>query len=107
MASSSKDASVMFTVNPIEGEVGQALVLYKIALINTSYRNFWHRLSCTLGIKEAIEHERLLIKQEIECRRVVNKSKAHQEMVEILISQQPSCIRQKDNFIHLLNIMDR
>ncbi|HAK4778294.1 TPA: hypothetical protein H2C15_004635 [Salmonella enterica] len=102
MESSSKVASVIFTVNPIEAEVCQALALYKIALIKASYRNFWHRLSCTLGIKEALEHERLLIK----CRSVVNKSKAHQEMLEILINQQTSFSKQKDNFSHLMNITD-
>ncbi|EDZ1687066.1 hypothetical protein NTB97_003220 [Salmonella enterica] len=106
MESSSNVASVIFTVNPIEAEVCQALALYKITLIKASYRNFWHRLSCTLGIKEALEHERLLIKQEIECRSVVNKSKAHQEMLEILINQQTSFSKQKDNFSHLMNITD-
>ncbi len=40
------DAPVTLTTNPVEGEVSQALALYKIALINASYRNFWHRLSC-------------------------------------------------------------
>ena len=44
---------VTFTSDPIEGEVSQALSLYKIALIKTNYRNFWHRLLCKLRDKEA------------------------------------------------------
>ncbi|WP_105627942.1 hypothetical protein [Cronobacter malonaticus] len=48
------DAPATFTTNPIEGEVSQALALYKIALINASYRNLWHRLSCKMGDKERL-----------------------------------------------------
>ncbi|ECF5901903.1 hypothetical protein FNH43_21615 [Salmonella enterica subsp. salamae] len=68
---------VTFTSEPIEGEMSQALVLYKIALIKTNYRNFWHHLLCKLRDKEALENERLLIKQEILCRDSINQSDAH------------------------------
>lgn len=93
---------VTFTSDPIEGEVSQALSLYKIALIKTNYRNFWHRLLCKLRDKEALENECILVKQEIRCRDVINQSDAHREMLKILISQQPSDIRQRDQFSRLL-----
>lgn len=94
---------VTFTTNRVEGEVSQALVLYKMALIKTSYRNFWHRLSCKMGDKEALEHEQVLVAQEIQCRKVVNQSAEHREMLETLINHQPEDIRQRDQFIRLLN----
>ncbi|ECI4151947.1 hypothetical protein DPO80_16575 [Salmonella enterica subsp. salamae] len=93
---------VTFTSDPIEGEVSQALALYKIALIKTNYRNFWHRLLCKLRDKESLENERILVKQEIRCRDVINQSDAHREMLKTLISQQPSDIRQRDQFSRLL-----
>lgn len=89
---------VTFTSDPIEGEVSQALALYKIALTKTSYRSFWHRLLCKLKDKEALENERLLVKQEIQCRDVINKSDEHRKMLKTLISQQPTDIRQRDQF---------
>lgn len=39
---------VTFTSDPIEGEVSQALSLYKIALIKTNYRNFCKRRLSTV-----------------------------------------------------------
>ncbi|HFR8653482.1 TPA: hypothetical protein ACHWWS_004527 [Escherichia coli] len=93
---------VTFTSDPIEGEASQALSLYKIALIKTNYRNFWHRLLCKLRDKEALENECILVKQEIRCRDVINQSDAHREMLKTLISQQPSDIRQRDQFSRLL-----
>lgn len=68
------DAPVTWTTNPIEGEVSQALALYKIALINASYRNFCHRLSCKIGDKEALTHEQRLVAQALQCRTKVNQS---------------------------------
>ncbi|HHA1950150.1 TPA: hypothetical protein ACOEGG_004267 [Enterobacter asburiae] len=97
------DAPVTFTTNPIEGEVSQALALYKIALINASYRNLWHRLACKMGDKEALEHESRLVAQELQCRKVVNQSEDHQEMLESLISHQSEENRLRDQFIRLLN----
>ncbi|EAQ0595662.1 hypothetical protein EXF03_21650 [Salmonella enterica] len=91
------------TTDPIEGEVSQALTLYKIALINTSYRNFWHRLSCKIKDKEAMEHERLLILQEQKCRKIVNQSKAHREMLHIIVERQPMEVRERDSFLSLLD----
>lgn len=93
---------VTFTSDPIEGEVSQALSLYKIALIKTSYRSFWHRLLCKFKDKEALENERILVKQEIQCRDVIHQSDEHREMLKNLISQQPPDIRQRDQFIRLL-----
>lgn len=97
------DAPATLTSNPVEGEVSQALALYKIALINASYRNFWHRLSCKMGDKEALEHEQRLVAQELQCRKAVNQSAEHQEMLKTLISRQSEETRQRDQFIHLLN----
>lgn len=96
------DANPTFTTNPVEGEVSQALALYKIALIKASYRNFWHRLSCKMKDKESLKHERLLVTQEEQCRRVVNHSTAHREMLEALIGRQSPDNRQRDQFIRLL-----
>jgi hypothetical protein len=93
---------VTFTSDSIEGEVSQVLALYKIALIKTNYRNFWHRLLCKFEDKEALENERLLVKQEILCRNVINQSDVHREMLKTLISQQPPDIRQQDQFSQLL-----
>ncbi|ENR9964111.1 hypothetical protein ACEXTD_003097 [Salmonella enterica] len=97
------DAPVTFTTNPVEGEVSQALALYKIALIYASYRNFWHRLSCKMGDKEALKHEQRLIAQELQCRKAVNQSAEHREMLESLISRQSEGCRHRDQFIRLLN----
>lgn len=96
------DAPVTLTTNPVEGEVSQALALYKIALIKASYRNLWHRLSCKMGDKEALEHEHRLVAQELQCRKVVNQSEEHREMLESLISRQSENSRQQDQFIRLL-----
>ncbi|MDX9500251.1 hypothetical protein SM438_21005 [Salmonella enterica] len=96
------DAPVTLTTNPVEGEVSQALALYKIALINASYRNFWHRLSCKMGDKEALEHEQRLVEQELQCRNAVNQSAEHREMLESLIRRQSEDSRQQDQFIRLL-----
>ncbi|HAN4997743.1 TPA: hypothetical protein RLV06_004255 [Escherichia coli] len=97
------DAPVTLTTNPVEGEVSQTLALYKIVLINTSYRNFWHRLSCKMGDKEALAHEHRLVEQELQCRKVVNQSEEHREMLELIISRQPEEIRLMDQFSRLLN----
>lgn len=94
---------VMFTSDPVEGEVSQALALYKIVLIKTNYRSFWHRLLYKLKDKEALENERLLVKQERTCRYIINQSDEHREMLKTLISQQPPDIRQRDQFSQLLN----
>ncbi|EBC1670935.1 hypothetical protein RQ094_003876 [Salmonella enterica] len=93
---------VTFTSDPVEGEVSQALTLYKIALIKTSYRSFWHRLLCKLKDKEALESECLLVKQERKCRDIINQSDVHREMLKILINQQPPDIRQRDQFSQFL-----
>ncbi|EKP5434149.1 hypothetical protein P3N87_004379 [Salmonella enterica] len=90
------------TTDPIEGEVSQALTLYKIALINTSYRNFWHRLSCKMRDEEAMKWERLLVLQEQKCRKIVNQSKAHREMLHIIVERQPMEVRERDSFLSLL-----
>jgi hypothetical protein len=103
MTAFSYDAPVTLTTNSVEGEVSQALALYKIALINTSYRSFWHRLSCKMGEKEALEHEQLLVAQELQCRQVVNQSAGHRRMLESLIRCQSEESRQRDQFIRLLN----
>ncbi|MDH1190847.1 hypothetical protein [Enterobacter cloacae] len=103
MADYPHDAPVTLTTNPVEGEVSQALALYKIALINASYRNFWHRLSCKMGDKEALEHEQRLVAQELQCRNTVNQSAEHREMLESLISRQSEESQQRDQFIRLLN----
>lgn len=92
-----------FTSDPVEGEVSNALALYKIALINASYRNIWHRLACKLGIKESLANEQLLVTQELQCRKVVNQSAEHKAMVEYFLSMQPTDTRQRDNFIRLMN----
>lgn len=97
------DSPVTLTTNPVEGEVSQALALYKIALINASYRNFWHRLSCKMGDKEALAHEHRLVEQELQCRKVVNQSEEHREMLESLISRQSEENRLRDQFTRLLN----
>ncbi|EMC0849084.1 hypothetical protein VBY02_004535 [Salmonella enterica] len=102
MTNYESDAPDMFTTDPIEGEVSQALALYKIALIHASYRNFWHRLSCKMKDKEAIKWERLLILQEQKCREIVNQSREHREMLRIIVEQQPLEIRERDNFLNLL-----
>lgn len=94
---------VTFTSDSVEGEVSQALSLYKIALIKTNYRNFWHRLLCKLKDKEALENERLLVTQEVKCREVINQSDEHREILKSIISQQPPDIRQKDQFNQFLN----
>ncbi|ELC2820262.1 hypothetical protein RIY08_004218 [Salmonella enterica] len=94
---------ITFTSDPVEGEVSQALALYKFALIKTNYRSFWHRLLCKLKDKKALENERLLVKQEKKCREIINQSDKHREMVKTLINQQPPDIRQRDQFIQLLN----
>lgn len=94
---------VTFTSDPVEGEVSQALALYKIALIKTNYRSFWHRLLCKLKDKEALENERLLVKQERTCRDIINQSDEPREMLKTLISKQPPDIRQRDQFSQLLN----
>ncbi|MEQ9866532.1 MULTISPECIES: hypothetical protein [Pectobacterium] len=75
---------VTFTTNPVEA----ALALYKIALLKASYRNFCHRLSCKMGNSVALEHEQRLVAQDLQCRKVVNQSGKHQEMLENLISRQ-------------------
>ncbi|EFO1363614.1 hypothetical protein DWG95_23645 [Escherichia coli] len=97
------DAPVTLTTNPVEGEVSQALALYKIALINASYRNFWHRLSCKMGDKEALAHEHQLVAQELQCRKVMNQSEEHREILEFLISRQSEENRLRDQFTRLLN----
>lgn len=97
------DAPVTFTTNLVEGEVSQALALYNITLINASYRNFWHRLSCKMGDKEALKHEQQLDAQELKCRKVVNRSEEHQAMLVDLISRQFEDNRQRDQFIRLLD----
>lgn len=97
------DTPDMWTTNPVEGEVSQALALYKITLIRASYRNFWHRLSCKIGDSEALENEKQLVVQELLCRKVVNKSAAHREMLKDLIRRQSEDNRQRDQFIRLLS----
>lgn len=93
---------IEFTTDPVKGEVSQALALYKITLINASYRNFWHRLCCKLGDKMALKHEQQLIAQEAICRQVVNQSPAHRVMLTHLIDQQSDVSRERDLFIKLL-----
>ncbi|EHE3168788.1 hypothetical protein JND74_003514 [Salmonella enterica] len=91
------------TENPIEAELSQAIAIYKYFLIKTSYRNFWHRLSCKIGDKEALENERQLELQMKHCRKLVNQSTAHQDMLLTIISRQPEDIRQRDQLILLKN----
>lgn len=98
----SVDVVSNFTTDSIEGEVLQALALYKLALIKTSYRSFWHRVSCKMKYKEALENERRLVVQESQCRRVVHLSAAHKEILEVLISRQTPFARENDPFSHLL-----
>lgn len=92
-----------FTNNPIEAEVSHAIASYKCMLIKTSYRNFWHRLACKIGDKQALENEHLLEIQMQYCRKIVNKSIAHQEMLLAIISRQPEDVRQRDQLINLKN----
>ena len=88
---------------PQEQEVREALANYKMALINTHYRNWWHRLLCLVGDNEANESERSLRDVEQATRVTVNQSPAHQAVVRVVSSQQPENARNMDAFLALIH----
>lgn len=85
-----------------EIEVSNALTAYKIALINTNYRNWWHRLGCWLGVKNAMEFESALVKTETIVRAVTNRSDEHRRHVRVISSRQSANVRQRDRFLSLI-----
>ena len=97
------DIPSMYTTNPVEAEVSQALAGYKMALIKARYRNFGHRFLCKLKDKEALENERMLIVQEKLCRFVVNKSPEHILVLKSIIEKQSEAARIKDKFSNLID----
>ncbi|MPV65554.1 hypothetical protein [Burkholderia sp. BE17] len=86
-----------------EREVRAVLAKYKLGLVQTHYRNWWHRLSCWCRNKDAMRSENALAKVEADARQVVNRSAEHQSWVRHISSQQPHDVRQKDKFLSLLN----
>ncbi len=86
----------------IELEVRRTLTAYKLALINTNYRNWNHRLMLWLGDDEAVKFEAALVELEAIARKVANTSEAHKRYVRIVSSQQPSFVRDRDQFLALL-----
>lgn len=97
-------AAVDFSVqSEAEREVRDALARYKVGLVYTHYRNWWHRLLCWCGDEEAVRFEAALAKAEAHARIAVNRSAEHKSRLRVISSQQPDYLRDKDKFLSLLN----
>lgn len=86
-----------------EREVRAALAEYKLGLIHTHYRNWWHRLACWCRDEDAMRWDTALAKIEADARQVANRSDEHRNWVRRISSQQPDDVRQRDKFLSLLN----
>ncbi|WHQ45926.1 hypothetical protein [Alcaligenes faecalis] len=91
-----------WTDNPIEAEVSSAVAAYKMRLIQTSYRSFWHRFMCWSGDRDARSVEDALVQAKHHAMTVVNKSEAHRSMLKRLVKLQTEDVAKKDNLLSLL-----
>jgi len=90
-----------------EKEVHQALFAYKMALIHTGYRSWWHRLLSFLEDDEARAADATLTAIESQARKIVNSTKAHQAACRVISAQQPEYVMRMDNFLALLDLNEQ
>lgn len=83
-------------------EVKAVLADYKAALVMSNYRNWSHRFMCWLKDKEALQAEARVSQYKAVALMVVNKSMAHQEALRQVVANQPETVRERDQFISLL-----
>lgn len=86
-----------------ERQVRQALAAYKITLIDAHYGNCRHRVECWLGDADATRAERTFLNAEKHACSIANRSPEHQRWVRLISSPQPNDVREKDNFLQLVD----
>lgn len=80
-----------------------ALVEYKLALVGTNYRNFWHRFLYWCREPEATRAELALRAAEEHVRVVAQRSEAHRLAMCAIAARQPLAVREQDGFLALLS----
>lgn len=86
-----------------EQEVRKALAIYKMALVNTHYRSWWHQAKLWIGDKSAVEAEQALRDVEQTTKAIVNRSPEYQAVCRVVSSLQPASIRDMDCLLALIH----
>ena len=86
-----------------EQQVRKALAIYKMALVNAHYRNWWHQVKLWFGDKTAIEAEQTLQVVEKKTKAIVNQSADYQAVCRVVSSQQQEHVRDMDSFLALIH----
>ncbi|MBK3786085.1 hypothetical protein G3A43_38355 [Paraburkholderia aspalathi] len=94
----------------VEREVRQFLAAYKMALIDASYRNWWHRVRVWSGESDAKRAEQALDEAGQDARQVCIRSDRHRFWVQLVSLEnfaRPDRWRWLDDFLALISSNDR